>query len=444
MRRKIFIITILTLVLAFLSHLTIPSTSVWGGTETVVPASIERMAFPLPDKPSFAVMPFDNVSGDTTLVYLSDGITNAITHDLSKIPGVFVIAPGSTDVYKGKSVTSKEVAEELGVQYVIAGSVKKTKNQIGITARLTDALKGRPVWSSSYDRKIEDIFKIYKDINYNIAKSVGLESPKLGSPPNLDAYLKFLQAMNYYRMQSRDGPPKAKPLLEEAIVMDKNSSIFYAESSFLYSDLARFYSSGESRKENFETGFVRAQKAIELDKSNDFAYVALGYNHMCRKKPELAISNFDKATALNPLNDRAYSEAATCLTWIDKERESISYFNKAIRLNPMLSVNYIRLGRAYYHLKQYDDAIKMHERCLELVQKGIGKKWWPHLHLAMVYGEIGQNKEAHAHMEKLIEYWPKFNLEDRRKSLHFKDPALIEREIGALRIAGAPEHPPSE
>ena len=375
---------------------------------------------------------------------MQDRGTYSITSDLSKIHGVFVIAPGSTDIYRGKSVTIKEVAEELGVQHVIEGSVKKSKNQIGIKARMTDALDGRIVWSSNYDRKIEDLFKIYEDINLHIAKSVGLESPKLGTPPNIDGYLKFLQAMKYYRMQSRDGPPKAKPLLEEAIVIDQNYSPFYVESSFLYSDLARFYSSGESRKENFEKGFVRGQKAIELDKSNDFAYVALGYNYMCRKEPELALSNFDKATELNPLNDRAYSEAATCLTWIDREKESISYFNKAIRLNPMLSVNYIRLGRAYYHLKQYDDAIKMHEKCLELVQKGLGKKWWPHLHLAMVYGEIGQNKEAQAHMEKLIEYWPKFNLEERRKSLHFNDPTLIEREINALRIAGAPEYPPSK
>ena len=109
-----------------------------------------------------------------------------------------------------------------------------------------------------------------------------------------------------------------------------------------------------------------------------------------------------------------------------------------------MAINYVRLGRAYFHLKQYEDAIRMHEKCSDLVQKGVGKSWWSHLHLAMVYGELGRESEDRAHMEKLLEYYPNFNLEDRRNSLHFKDPNLIDRELNALRKAGAPEHPPSK
>ncbi|MDJ0987382.1 MAG: tetratricopeptide repeat protein [Desulfobacterales bacterium] len=416
----------------------------WGGSVTEAPASTANMAYPLPDKPSFAILPFENVAGNSELEFLSDGVTDDLTLELSRVPAVFVIAIGATHIYKGKSVTVNEVSEELGVQYVIEGSVQKLGEQLRITARMTDALKGDPVWSAEYDRNMDDIFKIYEDILFKITKSVGLKSPKLGPTPNLDGYLKYLQAVKYYYMQTRDGPPKAKPFFEEAIAIDPDYSPFYAEFSFLHSDLARYYSSGESSVENFEKGLELAQKAIELDNSNDSAYVALGYNYMCQKKPELALSNFEKASALNPLNARAYSEAATCLTWIDKKQESISYYQKAIRLNPMGPGNYVRLGRAYYHLKQYEDAIRMHEKCLEIVQKGIGAKWWAHLHLAMVYGELGREAEARAHMEKLLEYWPKFNLEDRRKSLHFKDPTLIERELNALRKAGAPEHPPSK
>ena len=281
----------------------------------IEPASVEKMAFPLPDKPSFAILPFDNISKDPEQEYLSEGITDNLTYYLSKHLDLFVIAPGTTNIYKDKLVSVKDVAEELGVQYVIEGSVQGAEDHLRVTARMTDALKGYPVWSVDYDRNREDIFKIYEDILHKVAQSVGLKSPKLGPAPNLEGYLKYLQAMKYFQMQTIDSPQKAKPLFEEAIALDPNQSPFYLMLSFLYTDLARFYSSGIAREKNFEKGLELGKKAIELDKANDLAYVALGYSYMCQNNSELALSNFKQAYELNPLNVWAYSQTGSCLTY---------------------------------------------------------------------------------------------------------------------------------
>jgi adenylate cyclase len=435
-------------------HLVLSLLMVLGGSPLsagtrVEPASVENMAYPLPDEPSFAITLLDNVNSDPEIEYLREGMTVWMTDSLARIPGLFVIAPGSTFTYRNKPVAIKTVAEELGVRYIVDGGIEMSDGKLLVSARLTDALKGELMWSGSYDRSIKDIFSIQDDIVFNCAKAAGVKGQTNVSTPlltrNVDAYLVMLKAEQHLRMPGKEGPPRAKPLLEEAIAIDQNFSVPYAFLSMLRTNMARgFFRSEDSREANFKSGLALAQKAVEINNTNDFAYVALGYNMMCQKKPDIALKNFDIARKINPLNDWAYSEAATCLSWEDREKEAVIFFEEAIRLNPKLALNYLRVGRIYYHLRQYEDAVRMHQKCYDLVREGHGAKWWPHLHLAMVYSEMGREAEARSHMRELIEVWPKFNLEDRSRSLHFKDPALVERELTALRKAGAPEHPPAK
>jgi tetratricopeptide (TPR) repeat protein len=152
----------------------------------------------------------------------------------------------------------------------------------------------------------------------------------------------------------------------------------------------------------------------------------------------MAITEYKKAIELDPAYPWAHNVLAQCLLWIYRLEGSVYHVKEAIRLNPLQPINYNVLGRVYYHLRQYEDAIRMQKKCIELMQKGPTTRWAPHLHLSMVYSELGRDEEARAHMKKVLEYYPGFNLKERRGAIFFKDPANTEREIEAFRKAGAP------
>ena len=163
----------ITFMITLLVCWVLPGSLVWGGSGTEAPASIHNMAYPLPDKPSFAVLPFNNSSAETEPKYISDGFTNSLFDALSDTSGVFVIHPMSTAKYGGKPVAVKKVAEELGVHYVVKGSFQKSGDNLQIKVQLVDALKGQQVWSKTYDRSLKDIFMIQNDITINMIKSGG-------------------------------------------------------------------------------------------------------------------------------------------------------------------------------------------------------------------------------------------------------------------------------
>jgi adenylate cyclase len=416
-------------------------------------ASIENMVYPLPDRPSYAVLPFVNVSKNPELEYLCDGITETIITTLSKNPYIFVIASNSSFTYKGKPVKVNKVAEELGVQYVIEGSIQKSGDLLRITAQLVDALTGRHIWSERFDRSLKDLFKLQDEIVLEILQSTQISDTMIGiskdwrfrgGTNSVDAQLKFFEAMFNYRHRTENHVIKAKQLFEEAIAIDPNFALPHAMLSFAYQFLGRYYSSGEASRTNLKKGLELAEKAIELDNSLSTGHETLGYYYGSQKKYDTAIAEYKKAIELAPENPFAHTALGQCLLWIYRLEESLYHRKEAIRLSPLEPVNYLDAGRTYFHLRQYEDAIKMHKKVFELMQKSPMPAWWAHLHIAMVYSEIGRDEEARTHMKKLLEFYPKFNLEGRRRQLFFKDPANTEREIEALRKAGAPEHPPSQ
>ena len=189
-------------------------------------ASKEKMAFPLPDKPSIAVLPFTNMSGDKEQEYFSDGITENIITGLSKIPRLFVIARNSTFIYKGKGVKVQQVAEDLGVRYVLEGSVQRSGNRVRITAQLIDALTGNHLWAERYDRDLKDIFAVQDEITMKILISMrvklteGEQALRVKPPRNLEAFLKVLQAQEYIQRFNIEGNIMGKQLAEEAIALD--------------------------------------------------------------------------------------------------------------------------------------------------------------------------------------------------------------------------------
>jgi adenylate cyclase len=322
---------------------------------SIEPASVERMALPLPDKPSIAVLPFVNMSDDPKQEYFSDGLTDQIISGLSKIPYLFVIARNSTFTYKGKPVKVQKVAEDLGVKYVLEGSVQKTTDRIRVTAQLIDALTGRHLWAETYDRKLEDIFAIQDDITMEIMKAMGVELRgeqarilQQHGTTNLKAYEKFLEGMSYYRKFTREDNARARELFEEAIALDSQFAPAYVYLGWTYFFDGRFGWS-ESRVKSNEMAFKYAQKVLEIDDTMAFGYTLLSAVHLVRGQYEKAVAAAEHALTLSPNGALAYNTMAGVVGCSGRWEDSIGYAKKSIRLDPFPPVHsYHWLGRAYF------------------------------------------------------------------------------------------------
>jgi TolB-like protein/class 3 adenylate cyclase len=250
---------------------------------SVEPASVEKMAYQLPDKPSIAVLPFNNLSGDPEQEYFSDGLTEEIISTLSRVPKLFVIARNSTFTYKGKPVKVQQVSEELGVRYVLEGSVRKSGEKIRITAQLIDAITGNHLWAERYDRNIDDIFVIQDEITKKIITAMQVkltegEEARVAAKGtnNLEAYLKYLQANELVNRLNIDSNALGKQLAEEAIALDpKYASAYYILSGAHVMDV--WLGTSKSPKQSIGKAMKLSQKAIELDETFAVAHGLLGF-----------------------------------------------------------------------------------------------------------------------------------------------------------------------
>ena len=267
-------------------------------------ASKERMAFPLPDLPSIAVLPFVNMSGDPKEEYFSDGLTEDIITALSKTPKMFVIARNSTFSYKGKSVKVQQVSEELGVRYVLEGSFRKAGDRVRITAQLIDALTGHHLWAERYDRDLKNIFAVQDEITKNIITAMQVKLTEgewarvyAKGTNNLDAYLKVMESIWIRAQTSKENVMKAQQLAEEAIALDSNYA--YAYSALALTHMSTVWLGiSKSPQETLKSAIELCEKAISLDDSLAIAHVILGYMLMMTRDYDKAIAQGEKAMAL--------------------------------------------------------------------------------------------------------------------------------------------------
>jgi len=301
------------------------------------PASTARMKHPLPDKPSIAVLPFVNMSEDPNQEYFSDGLTRDIITALSKISDLFVIAIHSASTYKGKTVNVKQVAEELGVRYVLEGSVRIAEEKVRINAQLVDALKGDYLWAERYDRALEDIFALQDEITKNIMTALQVkltEGEKMRvfsrSTDNLIAYQKYLQGRTHLLRINPDDTVIARQLFEEAIALDPDFSTAYVDLAWthLY-DIHLGVS--KSPKESLGRAAQLAQKAINLDETSSFAHSLLGNIFLVKRQFEEAVAQGEKAVALSPSDSLAKALLGRTLAYGGRYEESLSWTEKALR-----------------------------------------------------------------------------------------------------------------
>jgi adenylate cyclase len=404
-------------------------------------ASKEKMVFPLPDKPSIAVLPFTNISGEKELEYFSDGLAEGIINGLSKSDNIFVIARNSTFTYKGKPVKVNQVAEEMGVRYVIEGSVQQERNRVRITAQLIDALSGRHLFSERYDRDLKDILSLQDEITMKVLTAVQVkltigEVARLyeKGTKNLDAYLKVLQAREYKAGTfNKERVERARQLLEEAIALDPEYAYAYSILSTAHFDLV-IIGASESPRESLQRALELGKKAVALDDSNSTIHACLTFPYIYLREYDKAISEAEKGVSLSPNSATAYFSLGTALSYAGRPQEAIPMLQKSLRLSPIPVNSWVLgvLAHSYRELGQYEEAIATYKKVLQIYGPD---HLLAHLELAITYALMDREKEACAEGAEVMRIDPKFSLERYIKGLPY-DQSRKDRMAGALRKAG--------
>jgi len=411
----------------------------------IEPASVEKMAYPLPDKPSIAVLPFVNMSGDPKQEYFSDGMTEEIITALSKVPQLFVIARNSAFTFKGKSVKVKKVAEDLGVKYVLEGSVRKEGNRMRITAQLIDATKGYHIWAERYDREFKDTFALHDEITLKIVTALQIkltegEQARLygKSTKNLEAYGMVLQAREYFRRMDKDSNLLARKMFEEAISMDPQYAVAYCYLGYTHW-MDVMFGASKSPKQSIGLAVELAQKAIAINESLPLAHGLLAYLYTMKRQHDKGIAEGERAIALDPNSADSHLWLAYALRYSGRPKEALTYVKKAIRLNPYPPTSYfLHLGAINRMTGHYEEAISAYKKALQRK----GTNLWAHIGLAATYISLGREEEAQVEASEVLKIDPKLSLDRLAKRLPYKNKADSESLIDALKRAGLPETPP--
>ncbi len=414
--------------------------------EPQVTAPEEAPAPALPDKPSIAVLPFANISGDPEQDYFSDGITDDLITDLSKISGLFVIARNSVFTYKGRAVQVQQVAKELGVRYVLEGSVRRAEGKVRINAQLVDASTGGHLWAERYDRDYREIFALQDEITGNIVSALALELTagegervSRRDTDNVLAYDAFLQGWDHYLRFTREDHAKALPYFEKAVELDPNYGRAYAA-------LARLYHYAWLRIWHVDLGWYdarcQAERHLQLAMKNPtpLAHSVAGAKRIFEQRHEEAIAELERAIALDPTFTDAYSYMAHALALTGRPEDALEAAQKAMRIDPHdLARKLWRIGMARLGMEQYDKAAAAFEGSRS---RNPSLEGWPH---AATYVHLGRMEEA---SKTLLDYirlrgWSQSN--DLREALRewgtvgellnyypYTHPEDVERFAGAL------------
>jgi TolB-like protein/Tfp pilus assembly protein PilF len=400
---------------------------------------------PLPDKPSIAVLPFENMSGDPEQEYFADGMAEDIITALSRIRQFFVIARNTTFTYKGQAVDVQAVARELGVRYVLEGSVRKSGNRVRITAQLIDGKTGSHIWAERFDRDLEDIFALQDEITQSVVGAIlpeitiaELERAKAKPPDRLDAWDFYLRGKAQINLYSRDNIFEAVSLLQRAIELDPEFALAHATLGLAYRRLVTF-DYVEDHHEVQRQARQAAERAVALDKDDAEIQVALGWIYFSAGEIEEAVSVLEKAVELNPSHASAHSMLGGVLGTAGRAEEGIAHHQTAIRLSPRDPSLAIMLGRYANTLivaRRYEEAAEMAKSAIRLSNGRIALAFG---NAISALGHLGRIEEAQALIERLKELHPNFGFDTFRQAVHYTNPDDQEHHLDGFRKAGLPE-----
>jgi len=389
--------------------------------------------------PSIAVMPFVNLSGDAEQEYFSNGITEEIITSLSKTPKLLVIDPRSTLAYKGKTADLRQIGRELGVQYILTGSVRKAGDRVRVNAQLIDAGRGEHVWAERYDRELKDIFALQDEITLRITQALqiklteGDQARIFGKgTDNLDAYLKWMQGQDLLIRGNKDNNTLARRMFEDAIRADPDWVQPYVLLGWthLMDSLMGWSSSPEA---SFDEAVKLGRKSLTLDDSLPGPHGLMSHIHLYERRHDEAIAEAQKAVDLGPGLAFVYAWLGSPLMYAGRSHEAIRFFEKAIRLNPFPPAYWIRdLGEAYRMAKRYEDAVSEFRRAIQINPHDLRS----HVSLACTYSLMGRAADAEGAVSTVLRIEPGFSVQDYSKALPYKEREDLNCVIEALRKAG--------
>jgi adenylate cyclase len=395
----------------------------------------------LPDKPSIVVLPFDNMSNDPEQAYFSDGITEDIITDLSKVSGLFVIARNSAFIYKRRAVDVREVSRELGVRYVLEGSVRKAGNRVRVTAQLIDGATGGHLWAERYDREWTDIFTVQDQLTQQIVSALKVKLTtdedrrvRRRGTDSIEAYEVFLRGREFLQLRTREGVALCRPLLEKAIDLDPAFAAAYAGLAFGYA-LEYVNCWTEAPPHALGTAFRLARQAVALDGAEPQAHYAMAMAHLWRREHEPAIQEATTATELDPNFAPGFSLLGLALHYAGRSEEALRMLERAMRLDPYYPDAYLHfVGQSHFALSRYTDAeAALKRRLVRKPDTDIS-----YVLLAACYGHLGRHDEARAAWEQALKVNPEYSLKHREWVLPYKNPADFSRIVDGLRKAGLP------
>ncbi len=396
----------------------------------------------LPDKPSIAVLPFDNMSGDAEQEYFADGIAEDVITDLSKISGLFVIARNSSFTYKGSSVDVRRVAAELGVRYILEGSVRRAADRVRITAQLVEGASGGHLWAERYDRVLEDIFRIQDEITRHIVEALKAEldlgeSDRIGghATSNIEAYDIALRARSLMLRMTPEATAESAKLYEQAIELDPE---FIAAISGLAGTHFNSSLSGwsDDPAAALERGCALAERAFELDPEDLQANWALALGRLWRQDLDGAIEAIDRAVRLGPSDAEAHATRGYILSYAGRSHEAITNLQESMRLDPSHPALWLHfLAHAYFVGENYEEAVStLRRRIRRQPETDISR-----VLLASCYGHLGDVEQARAEWAEALRYNPDYSIERKGRQLPYKNPADWEKFVDGLRKAGLSE-----
>ena len=414
-----------------------------GPQDTNAPTT-EIARSPLSDKPSIAVLPFDNMSNDPDQEYFADGLAEDIITHLSRFHWLLVTARNSSFTYKGQAVDLKRVGNELGVRYVLEGSVRKSGNRIRVTAQLTDAETGGHVWAERYDRGLEDIFRVQDEITESITGSMTpeflsaeRERAKRRDERSLTTWDIFMRANWHCHQNTKEGTSEARRLLNNAIEIDPLDSNLFASLAWTHL-IDMLYGWAPSPATSQAEALEAAQQAVSLDNGDATAHAQLGAVKLLAKQTDDAVRALERAIKLNPNLAFAHGWLGAAHAFAGRYEPAVESIRHAVHLSPRDPYKPYWLSSqmiAAFYLEKYDEAIGL---CLEVLDETPN---FPSAYrgLTACYSLLGREAEAKAALADLLRVAPQLTIAQTRAGLPITNPVVQERYLDGLRRAGLPE-----
>jgi len=398
---------------------------------------------PLPEKPSIVVLPFDNMSSDAEQGHFADGIVESITAALSRIGSFFVIARNSAFTYKGRAVKVQEIGRELGVAYVLEGSIQRVGQRVRITVQLIETNGGAHIWADHYDGTMDGIFDLQDQITEHVAGALQpsiriaeIRRSQRKRPQDLGAYDYAMQAMPYVWALNKEEVAKALGLLDKAMAIDPDYPLALSLAGWCHAQRS-VYNWADDIAQSQAEALKLAERAVQLNGDDPLVLAVLGAVHSFVRNYGTARILLERALVLDPNAAWAHSRLGWLENYSDQPDRAIEYFQRALRLSPLDPMNfnnYVGIGSAHEVAGDYDEAVKLYRRALA-EQPHAG---WIYRNLASSLAGAERMEEAKAAYDRMMEIYPELTVSKFRKAMVFS-PAALDRMAANLMKLGLPD-----